>query len=189
MQIIKPVTEQNPMVNATLDMFFKSMKLEGVNSLTPLVEGRELSVASVSGAQPCREEDTVSVSSRRSKCSNTGQKLDEETRKAMRQSILRATKLKREAKERGEHVSVMELMEGSKHEDDRLSCLSFTTTGSTVDPATLKLRANKEFEKQAKKQVSKKNLRTKGEANAVNRKKRENAVNIKESLACADVWG
>ncbi|KAF2351709.1 RIO2 kinase winged helix domain N-terminal [Trinorchestia longiramus] len=139
--------------------------------------------------------DTMSVSSRASRRSskssrNTGQKLDAETRKAMMQKLVQAREQRKEAQENGETApNLLEVMENARQDDDRLTCISFSTSASTVDPAVLKMRAQKELEKMQQKQVSKKNLRVKGEANAYTRMKKENSNNIKMSMECADIWG
>ncbi|KAA0183968.1 hypothetical protein HAZT_HAZT010670 [Hyalella azteca] len=134
---------------------------------------------------------TTSRGSRRStKSRNTGQKLDPETRQAMMEKLVKAREQRKKAEENGEVVpNLMEVMESTRQDDDRLTCISFSTRASTVDPVVLKLRAQREYEKKEQKQISKKNLRVKGEANAYTRAKKENVNNIKQSMACADVWG
>lgn len=129
------------------------------------------------------------TSSRRSKSRNTGQKLDDETRKALTAKLLESRRVRKEAVEKGEPIPlVMEFLESSKHDDDRISHFSFSSYASTVDPATLKARALREVALKDAKQVSKKSLRAKGEANAYTRKKMENSLNIKQSMECRDVW-
>ncbi|XP_063605493.1 uncharacterized protein LOC134780613 [Penaeus indicus] len=62
------------------------------------------------------------------------------------------------------------------------SVCSFSTTASTIEPEEIKRRMQKDLTRREKKQISKKNLRVKGEANAYRRSKLANEATIKESV-------
>lgn len=177
----------------TAECFHNSNQVVGL-SLGVVPEGEVTDDISVPVNIPLEgnsdKKSTTSKASKKSRRSQTGQKLDEKTRKAMKEKLLEASRIRKEAREKGEvPPSLAELLETTKHDDDRLSCYSFSTLATSVHPKEFKMRAVKEVEKIEKKQVSKKNLRVKGEANAYTRKNRENALNIKETMACDDVWG
>ena len=145
---------------------------------------------STSRTTKCDNFDTASVtSSRRSKKKN-GQKLDDETRQAIKEKLLESRRMRREAREKGEEIpQVAEFLESSKHDDDKLSCFSFSTNATTIDPAVIEKRMAREYQRIEMKQVDKKRLRAKGEANASTRQNKENSLNIKQTMECQDVWG
>lgn len=198
--------------DATMDMYFKSLKKEnmlvnGASALPTLVEDHELTAETLASAataaarpsvSPTDDIDTASQASRRSskgsrgkntKYNNTGQKLDPEARKALMKKVLLLRQERIRCEAAGEPVpNLLESLETCTIEDDGLSGISYSTA-STINPVVLKQRAKKEVLKKERKQISKKNLRAKGEANAYTRMKKENDNTIKQSMACADVWG
>lgn len=108
-----------------------------------------------------------------------GVQLQAEARLALIKQLARARELRQKAEEAGEEPPLLDdLIDDSI--SDICSVRSFSTTKSSIAPGEVRYRTTKDLDRKAKKQVSKKNLRVKGEANAYRRKKKENEDAIRE---------
>lgn len=106
--------------------------------------------------------------------------LNREARLELVKQIARARELRQKAEQNGEEPSLLDdLIDDSI--SDICSIRSFSTTASTIPPEDIKNRMTRDLAKRDRRQISKKNLRVKGEANAYRRAKMENADAIKES--------
>ena len=81
-----------------------------------------------------------------------------------------------------EEDQIVDNSEPTLDTDDICSVRSFSTTASTISPNMVKHRMRRDLEKQKKREIPKKNLRVKGEANAYNRIKKQNKETIKGSV-------
>ncbi|XP_045618945.1 uncharacterized protein [Procambarus clarkii] len=120
------------------------------------------------------------------KCSKSkGKHLDHEARTALIRQLAKARELRQQAEENGEDPPILEdLIDDSF--SDICSIKSFSTTTSSIAPREVKHRTHKDLQRREKKQISKKSLRVKGEANAFKRNKHENEAVIKESTGWDD---
>lgn len=106
--------------------------------------------------------------------------LNREARLELVKQIARARELRQKAEQNGEEPPFLDdLIDDSI--SDICSIRSFSTTASTIPPEDIKNRMTRDLAKRDRRQISKKNLRVKGEANAYRRAKMENADAIKES--------
>ncbi|XP_047478510.1 LOW QUALITY PROTEIN: serine/threonine-protein kinase rio2-like [Penaeus chinensis] len=95
--------------------------------------------------------------------------------------LAKARELRQHYEENGEEAPPLEDLIDESISDVHSVC-SFSTTASTIEPEEVKRRMQKDLTRREKKQVSKKNLRVKGEANAYRRSKLANEATIKESV-------
>lgn len=114
-----------------------------------------------------------------------GKQLQQEARMALIKQLAKAREARQQAEEKGEQPPLLE-----DFIDDSLSDIcsvrSFSTTASSIDPRDVKHRTHRDLEKRQKKQVSKKNLRVKGEANAFRRIKKQNEVTARDCAGWDD---
>lgn len=108
-----------------------------------------------------------------------GKQIQQEARMALIKQLAKAREARQQAEENGEEPPLLE-----NFIDDSLSDVcsvrSFSTTASSIDPRDVKHRTHKDLERRQKKQVSKKNLRVKGEANAYRRIKKQNEATLRD---------
>lgn len=131
------------------------------------------------------EEDGSEEESKPENCPRKkGKEMDSAARMALIKQLARARELRQKAEENGDETLLDDLMGDSV--SDICSVRSFSTTASTISPSTVKHRTQKDLTKREKKQVSKKNMRVKGEANAFNRQKKENVATIRDSAGWDD---
>ncbi|XP_071539229.1 uncharacterized protein RIOK2 [Panulirus ornatus] len=108
-----------------------------------------------------------------------GKDLDQEARMILIKQLARARELRQKAEETGEQPPLLDdFIDDSL--SDMCSVKSFSTVASTIAPRDVKRRTQKDLERRAKRQISKKNLRVKGEANAHRRTKIQNEALKKE---------
>ncbi|XP_068210884.1 uncharacterized protein RIOK2 [Palaemon carinicauda] len=111
--------------------------------------------------------------------------VNDEARLALVKQLAKAREVRQQAEKKGEEVpSLDDLIDDSM--SDICSMLSFSTTASTIPPEEVKRRMAKDLDKRDKRQISKKNLRVKGEANAYRRIKKQNEDTIKDSSGWDD---
>lgn len=119
------------------------------------------------------DDDVHSCKSTDSRASINPQALIRQARKARLQ--------RKEAESKGEiPVPFEDFL--SEAFDESASMCSFSTTASSIPPEKVKFRTQKDLERLQNKQISKKSLRVKGEANAFNRMKKANRETIQESI-------
>lgn len=138
----------------------------------PLTELAE-EVRNIKIQDDIREDDTSSLNSFNSKLS-----ID---RVSLIQQFKKARSIRKEAEIEGRIPPSLEDVIDDTF-NDSASMVSFSTTSSVIPPGKVKLLARKDIEKLQKKQISKKRIRVKGEANAFNRMKKQNNDVIKESV-------
>lgn len=109
-----------------------------------------------------------------------GKDADRETRMLFIKQLAKARELRQHCEENGEEAPPLEDMIDDSMSDIH-SVRSFSTTASTIQPEDVKRRTQRDLTRREKKQVAKKNLRVKGEANAYRRSKLANQATIKES--------
>ncbi|KAK8742204.1 hypothetical protein OTU49_002176, partial [Cherax quadricarinatus] len=109
-----------------------------------------------------------------------GKHLNHEARLALIKQLAKARELRQKAEENGEEPPLLEDVIDDSF-SDLCSIRSFSTVASSISPQDVKHRTQKDLIRREKKQVSKKNLRVKGEANAFRRIKKQNEAVIKES--------
>ncbi|KAG0716311.1 Serine/threonine-protein kinase RIO2 [Chionoecetes opilio] len=114
-----------------------------------------------------------------------GKQLQAEARTALIQQLVKAREARHKAEENGEDPPSL-----GAFIDDSLSEVcsvrSFSTTASSIDPREVKHRTHKDLDRKQKKQIPKKNLRVKGEANAFKRIKNDNAAIAREHAGWDD---
>lgn len=126
-------------------------------------------------------EETPSEVSERHSRRKKGKDADRDARLLFIKQLAKARELRQHCEENGEEAPPLEDMIDDSMSDIH-SVRSFSTTASTIEPEEIKRRLQKDLTRREKKQVSKKNLRVKGEANAYRRSKLANAATIKESV-------
>lgn len=126
-------------------------------------------------------EETPSEVSERHSRRKKGKDADRDARLLFIKQLAKARELRQHCEENGEEAPPLEDMIDESMSDIH-SVRSFSTTASTIEPEEIKRRLQKDLTRREKKQVSKKNLRVKGEANAYRRSKLANAATIKESV-------
>lgn len=130
---------------------------------------------------PDENDEVQEESSQRKK----GKQLQQEARMALIKQLAKAREARQRAEENGEEPPLLE-----DFIDDSLSDIcsvrSFSTTASSIDPRTVKHRTHRDLERRQNKQISKKNLRVKGEANAYRRMKKQNEVTVRECAGWDD---
>lgn len=153
---------------------------EGIEdqSLEPIIEdGQESTVSSTVK----KDEEKYSEESKGKNYSRKkGKDLDREARMTLIKQLARARELRQKAEENGEQSPLLEdFIDDSV--SDLCSMMSFSTTASTIAPRDVKHRTQKDLKRRTKQQISKKNLRVKGEANACRRTRKQNEAMIKEA--------
>lgn len=122
------------------------------------------------------ERDEVQMEST---CKKKGKQIQQEARMALIKQLAKAREARQRAEENGEEPPLLEdFIDDSL--SDVCSIRSFSTTASSIDPRDVKHRTHRDLERRQKKQVSKKNLRVKGEANAYRRMKKQNESTVRE---------
>lgn len=143
-------------------------------------EGPEEALCPPEEEEVADSSDKQSVKSGRHSRKKKARDTNDEARLALVRQLAKAREIRQQAEKNGEEVpSLNDLIDDSM--SDICSVLSFSTTASTIPPEEVKKRMAKDLERRDKKQISKKNLRVKGEANAYRRSRKENADTIKES--------
>lgn len=108
-----------------------------------------------------------------------GKHLQQEARMALIKQLAKAREARQKAEEKGEEPPLLE-----DFIDDSLSDIcsvrSFSTTASSINPKDVKHRTHRDLERRQNKQISKKNLRVKGEANAYRRMKKQNEATVRD---------
>lgn len=114
-----------------------------------------------------------------------GKHLQQEARMALIKQLAKAREARQRAEEKGEEPPLLE-----DFIDDSLSDIcsvrSFSTTASSINPKDVKHRTHRDLERRQSKQVSKKNLRVKGEANAYRRTKKQNEATLRDCAGWDD---
>lgn len=114
-----------------------------------------------------------------------GKQLQQEARMALIKQLAKAREARQEAEEKGEDPpSLEDFIDDSL--SDVCSVRSFSTTASSIDPREVKHRTHRDLEKRQKKQISKKNIRVKGEANAFRRIKKQNEATVRDHAGFND---
>ncbi|KAK3856113.1 hypothetical protein Pcinc_037536 [Petrolisthes cinctipes] len=123
--------------------------------------------------------DTTCVTESSAPSRKKGKELQAEARLALIKQLARARELRQKAEEAGEEPPLIDdLIDDSI--SDICSIRSFSTTKSSIAPGEIKHRTSKDLDRRQKRQISKKNLRVKGEANAYRRNKKENQSTIRD---------
>lgn len=114
-----------------------------------------------------------------------GKQLQQEARMTLIKQLAKVREARQRAEENGEEPpSLEDFMDDSL--SDICSVKSFSTTASSIDPRDIKHRTHRDLERRQKKQVSKKNLRVKGEANAYRRIKKQNEATARDHVGWDD---
>uniref|UniRef100_A0A0P4WHN5 Serine/threonine-protein kinase RIO2 n=1 Tax=Scylla olivacea TaxID=85551 RepID=A0A0P4WHN5_SCYOL len=115
-----------------------------------------------------------------------GKQLQQEARMALIKQLAKAREARQQAEEKGEKPpSLEDFIDDSL--SDVCSVRSFSTTASSIDPREIKHRTHRDLDRRQKKQIPKKNLRVKGEANAFRRMKKQNESVARETAGW-DEW-
>jgi len=138
------------------------------------------------------EDDAASVASTKSKGRRRHAVLtaaQREQRNATYRAITAAAAQRAELARAGKEAEPLrDMLEAAQEGDDRLTAVSFRSAHSH-SALSIRSYALSDLSRLESKQVSKKALRAKGEASADKRKRKENQTNIRQSMACQDVWG
>ncbi|XP_042227115.1 serine/threonine-protein kinase rio2-like isoform X2 [Homarus americanus] len=133
-----------------------------------------------------QEENDEEKGNMAKRCSKKkGKDLDREARMALIKQLAKARELRQKVEENGDEKPLLDDVIDMTV-SDICSVKSFSTTTSSISPRDIKFRMQKNLERREKKQVSKKNLRVKGEANAYRRAKKQNDAAIKETAGWDD---
>lgn len=173
-KVVKEMKEQ-------IEEMCKDLKDETtLGELKDTTEGRSLDpvpedpIANSSGEDSGEKEKMEESNSRKK-----GKQLQQEARMALIKQLAKAREARQQAEEKGEDPpSLEDFIDDSL--SDVCSVRSFSTTASSIDPREVKHRTHRDLEKRHKKQISKKNLRVKGEANAFRRVKKQNEATARD---------
>lgn len=190
-------SKPSPAFNATMEMYFRSLKDENpemARTLNSVPEDAVCNDAPTFVNLPTVDNhtadnfDTLSTASKRSRRNRYNEnRYSPSERKAIIARINKAGEQQRQARANGEEVPTLEELVNADvdNEDDRVS-FSLSTAATSVAASR---RIKKERQAREQREMPKKYLRTKGDAHAAKRRSKECATEISSTMECKDVWG
>ena len=165
----------------------KDLKDEtSLQELEDTIEGQSLDAIPENPPADSSGEDSEEKEVEENNPRKKGKRLQQEARMALIKQLAKAREARQMAEEKGEDPpSLEDFIDDSFSEV--CSVRSFSTTASSIDPREVKHRTNKDLERRQKKQISKKNLRVKGEANAFRRTKHQNENTVRDLAGWDDL--
>lgn len=157
-----------------------------LRELKDTAKGEPLDSVPENSRADSNEEDSEEKEVKENSSRKKGKQLQQEARLALIKQLAKAREARQQAEEKGEKPpSLEDFIDDSL--SDVCSVRSFSTTASSIDPQEIKHRTHRDLDRRQKKQIPKKNLRVKGEANAFRRMKKENESVARETAGW-DEW-